>query len=353
MTPSGSLIEFLDVHPLPWLYYDKAKGKFIMIVDNHLMSTYRGCPQHFFNSHVLGLKRKLEGAEAKAERVWFLEFGICLHEMLEEYYKTFRDPYFDMTQFCTKRAAELWAEHQMDDFAEEKEYKSIGGLKGFIGLLIQYVTILSPENEKLRVLGTEVSFGKNLEVPLYIDENLEVYLSGRMDLIVDDGYFICPMDHKSFAVFKGDVALRYATDEGPTGYVYALSVVLPDLVPEEMILKRDCSKILMNLISKAPTKDPRDRFKRVSLRKTSWELEQYKFRMGATAKHMLEDVGRIALGLPIHRNTQVCQNWMHRTCSYFDICRQQSRDGELATIQNGFLTMPLWDTEKVGKDQVE
>ena len=349
MTPSGSLIEFLNVHPLPWLRYDEARGKFIMIVDNHLMSTYRACPQHFINAHVYGIKRK-SAAEA-AERVWFLEFGICLHEMLEMYYKTFREPYFDSIQFCTKEAIAVWNEHQMDEFAEEKEYKTIGGLKGFIGLLIQYVTVLSPENEKLRVLGTEVSFGKNFEVIISADEYFEVYLSGRMDIIVDDGYFICPMDHKSFAVFKGDVALRYATDEGPTGYVYALSTVLPKLVPEEMILKRDCTKILMNLISKAPTKDPQERFKRIALRKTSWELEQYRLRMSTTAKHMLEDMEKVAMSFPVYRNTQVCQNWMHRTCSYFDICRQQSAAGELATIQNGFITMPLWDTEKIGKEE--
>ena len=349
MTQSGNLIEFLKVHPLPWLYYDEAKGKFIMVVDNHLMSTYRACPQHFINAHVLGLRRKT--IEARAERVWFLEFGICLHEMLEMYYKTFRKPYFDMVKFCTEEAVAVWTEHQMDEFTEEKEYKTIGGLKGFIGLLVQYCTVLSPENEKLRVLGTEVSFGKNLEVPLYIGEEFEVYLSGRMDIIVDDGYFICPMDHKSFAVFKGDVALRYATDEGPTGYVFAMSTVLPKLIPEELILKRDCTKILMNLISKAPTKDPLDRFKRIALRKTSWELEQYRMRMQHTASHLLFTVNAFAQGALVYRNTQVCQNWMHRTCSYFDICRQQSREGELVTIKNGFITTPLWDTESIGKEQ--
>jgi hypothetical protein len=349
MTQSGMLIEFLKVNPLPWLWYDEAKGKFILVLDNHLMSTYRACPQHFINAHVLGLRRKTSAE--KPERVWFLEFGICLHEMLEKYYKTFRELYFDKIKFCTEEAIAVWNKHQMDEFSSEKEYQTIGGFKGFVGLLTQYATVLASENEHLRVLGTEVSFGKNLEVPIYIGEEFEVYLSGRMDIIVDDGYFICPMDHKSFAVFKGDVALRYATDEGPTGYVFALSTVLPKLVPEKMLLKRDCSKILMNLISKAPTKDPRERFKRITLRKTTWELEQYKLRMQYTASHLLSTVDAFVQGNPVYRNTQVCQNWMHRTCAYFDICRQQSREGELVTIQNGFTTVPLWDTEKVGKVQ--
>lgn len=348
MYPSRRLIEFLASNPLPWLYWDENKQKFVMIVDNHLLSTYRGCPQHFVYAHIQGLRRKV--STGAPERIWFLEFGIVLHTMLEKYYKNFRNSNFNVVEFCTSEAIDVWNAHRMDEFSEEKEYHAIGGLKGFIALLIQYAHILSPENEKLRVIGTEVGFGKNLEVLLHADEYLEVYLAGRMDLIVDDGYFICPMDHKTFASFKGDVALRYATDEGPTGYVYALSVVLPKLLPQELILKRDCSKILMNFISKAPTAKPEDRFKRVPLRKTQWELEQYRFRMVDSAKHLLETVEAVAMGLPIYRNTQVCQNWFRRTCAYFDIDRQQSREGELVTIQNGFMKVPLWDTELVTND---
>lgn len=342
------LKHYLQAHPLPWLSYDEFKGKFIMIVDNHLMSTYRSCPEHFVNAHVLGLRRK--SSSTGSERVWFLEFGICLHEMLEKYYLNFRSPTFDMVRFCTKEAAATWAEHRMHEFSEEKECKSIGGLAGFIELLIQYTLVLSPENEKLRVLGTEVSFGRNLEVPLYVGPEIEIYLSGRMDVIVDDGYFICPMDHKSFASFRGDMTLKYATDEGPTGYVYALSSVLSSLLPPDLILKRDCSKILMNLISKARTADSKDRFKRIPVRKTAWQLEIYRQRMVATARRMFEDLHNLACSneRSTYRNTQVCQNWFNRNCQYFDICRQGSLDGEMATINNGFITVPLWDTEKVG-----
>lgn len=341
------LILFLKENPLPWLWYDEVSGKFIMVVDNHLMSTYRACPQHYVNTHVYGLRRKSKTAVTTGQRVWFLEFGIVLHEMLDKYYKLFREPDFDWISFCTAEAAKVWYAHEMDEFYEEKEYKSIGGLKGFIGLLIQYAIIFKPQNEHIHVLGTEVSFGKNREVLLHADEYFEVYLAGRMDVIIDDGYFICPMDHKSFAYFKNDPAARYATDEGPTGYIYALSTVLPLLLPEELILKRDCSKILMNLISKTSTPTPQERFKRVAIRKTAWELEQYRLRMSATAKHLLEDMERVACGLSVYRNTSMCDSWFRRECTFKDICRQQSKDGELLTIQNGFIKAPLWDTELI------
>lgn len=341
---SAELKEFLKQRPLPWLWYDEAKEKLILVVDNHLLSTYRACPQHFLFAHVLGLKRKDHGG---ASRNWYLEFGVLLHRRLEVYYKHFRESSFDVQKWAVGETTAAWQDMQMDFHSEHKEYKSIGGLAGLVGLLMQYSTAMSAQNEKLRVLGTEVSFGKNCEVPLWSDCFQEYYLSGRMDVIVDDGYFICPMDHKTMGSFRGDPGLKFETDEGPTGYIYALKTVLPQFVPEEQILKRDCSKILMNLISKQLTTNLPERFKRVPIRKTTEQLEQYRLRMAATCESLLWDMNRIAFNFPIPRNTQVCQNWMHFQCSYFDLCRQASKQGYEATLNNGFVQVQLWDTETV------
>lgn len=346
MNPSGNLIEFLDGNPLPWLRWDSAKQKFILIADNHLLATYRACPQYFINAHVWGyrLKGKLVSG---VERNWFLDFGVILHKMLELYYKNFRNPGFDPIEWIKESAPKMWLEGEMDVHAEHKEYKKIGGMAGFIGLLVQYSVAMSPENEKLRVLGTEVSFGQNLEVPLYIGEVFEMYLAGRMDLIVDDGYFICPMDHKTMGMFKGDPGLKFETEEGPTGYIYALKTVLKEFLPEELILKRDCTKILMNLICKNPTESVAERFKRIPIRKTTEQLIRYQERMISTGEALLIDMKRIATGWSVGRNTQVCQNWMHLQCPYFDVCRQGSTAAEEATLKNGFVRTPIWNTEEV------
>ena len=346
MKPSGQLIEFLDRTPLPWLRYDQEKQKLIMVVDNHLMSTYRACPQHFINSHVYGWRRKSERV-AGVQRNWFLDFGILIHKMLEIYYKDFRKPNFDMQAWAVNRTMQEWVEMEMDAHSEHKEYKLIGGSAGLVALLIQYATFMCPLNEKIRVLGTEVSFGRNCEVPLLLMDDFEVYLAGRMDMIVDDGYFICPLDHKTMATFRGDPGLRFETDEGPTGYIYALATVLPTLMSAEEILKRDCSKILMNLICKTPTSSPQERFKRIQIRKTQWQLMQYQHRMIATAEDLMADMQRVASDMSVRRNSQVCQNWMHQQCTFFDVCRQQSHDAEQMTLNNGFVQVKLWDTEEV------
>ena len=308
---------------------------------------YRACPQHFVYSAIYGVAPKADKMEGEAARIWFLDFGIILHKMIELYYKDFRTPGFEPLKWATERATKEWFEMRMDVHAEHKEYKLIGGLPGFVGLLCQFAHVFTPENEKIRIIGQEVSFGKRGEVPLLVNDDVEFYLAGRMDLIVDDGYFICPMDHKSEGYFKGDPAIRYETEEGPTGYVFALHKLLPQMVEEDQILKRDCNKILMNLISKKPTNTPAERFKRVPLRKTTDQLAQYQDRMITTCVHLLNDVENLAHAMPVYRNTFACTDWKHGLCKYRDVCRQGSREGEQATLQNGYVQVQLWDTEAV------
>jgi len=344
---SSQLVDFLDRTLLPYMHYDHKKKKLIVVIDNHLAQTYRACPQHFFRGNVEGWQRKSAIRENEKARIWFLDFGIILHKMFELYYRDFCKPGFDVNQWAVERAVHEWNEMNMDVHAAEKEYHVIGGVHGFTGILMQYSHIYGAMNEKLRILGSEISFGRAGEVPLYIGKDLEIYLAGRMDLIVDDGYFIGPMDHKSEAAFRGDPALKYETEEGPTGYIYTLSKILPTLVPEDQILKRDCSKITMNLIQKKPTDNPVDRFKRVQIRKTTTQLEDYRQRMCSTVVHLIKDMERYCQGIKLPRNTVMCSNWFHRECSYRDVCRQGSKDGELITLTNGFVKMPLWDTEKV------
>ncbi len=347
MKPTKRLIAFLATNPLPWVYYDEKLGKLIVIVDNHLMQTYRGCASNFFTANVEGYHKKSAIKENEKQRVWNLEFGIILHKMLELYYQNFRKPSFDATAWATERAIKEWSEMNMNVHAEDKEFKMIGGVHGFVGLLIQYCTVMTPQNEHLRILGSEISFGRNKEVPLYIGPDLEIYLAGRMDLIVDDGYFICPMDHKSEGLFRGDPALKYETEEGPTGYIFALSKILPSFVPPDQILKRDCSKILMNLIQKKPTDNPQERFKRAPIRKTAWQLEQYRMRMCSTVVHLIKDLERYTQGIPAPRNTLMCSNWFHKDCVFRDVHRQGSAEGEAATLQNGYIKLPIWNTEAI------
>lgn len=335
---------------VPWLSVHPLSGKVIIVVDNHLLSTYRACASFFMLCHVDGQQPKPRAGQAPERKPWFLEFGIVFHVMIEHYYKHFRDENFSVVKWASELAYSVWTKHDMDYFkGRHPEYDTIGGLVGFQAMLIAYAHRFTPENEKLRVIGTEVAFGKNKEIPLYIGPTVEIYLAGRMDVIVDDGYFIMPMDHKTCGTLKRDPLERYLTDEGPTGYVYALHKILPKMVSPETIIKRDCNRILMNFISKQfDQKAPLDRFKRQIILKSEEALEMYQLRMIATVQDLLENLERHFNNFPIPRDTQHCTDWYHAKCMYYDVHRQNSREGEQATLQNGFTILPIWDTETVG-----
>jgi len=342
----------LEKYQLPWLRYDHEIGKFVLVVDNHLLSTHRTCADAFMLMHVQGHHPK-PGYGVPNLRRWYLDFGLVFHKMMESYYKEFRNEKFDVVEWST-RSWIHWDKMNIDGlYAQHPEYQQIGGYKGFVGILLQYAHRFKAENEKLRILGTEIAFGKNREIVLYENERIIICLAGRMDVIVDDGFFIMPMDHKTTGTFKNDPLDRYIIDEGPTGYIYALKKILPKYVPEEYIMKRDCHRILINMIAKnPPVKDTMDRFRRLCIWKTDEQLALYEQRMIVDCENLIKDLARFSDGVPVARDTSHCTNWFFGKCMFFDVHRQNDLSGEQTTLSNGFVRLPIWDTENISLNGV-
>ena len=340
------MIDFLKDHPeIHWLAINEETGLFELTLDNHMLSTFRNCPSHFMTAFVDGVQLRTGG------RSWFLDFGILFHKMVEEYYTIFREPGFNILDWATTRAPEEWKAAEMNFHSAHKEYKVIGGVIGFTTLIISYALKFSPDNERLRVIGTEIGFGKGREVLLGIVRGfLSCFLSGRIDVLVDDGTHITPLDHKTMNSFRSDPAGKYEVDEGPTGYIYAVGKILPSLVPPEMILKRRCDRILMNFISKTPTEKPEDRFRRLPIYKTTEQLSSYQERMLLTGEDIFRSLLSYVQTGHAQRNTGMCNSWFMRDCPYLPIHRQGSKRDELLIIDSMYSAKPIWDTEMVGKE---
>ena len=351
--PSTQLIDFVCEAQLPWISYSEERGRLVLVIDNHLLSTYRACPQYFMNYAVEGWRKRSEFGPG-VEKNWFLDFGILFHKMMEEYYRSFREESFTLESFAIDSAFKHWDEMGMDQHLSHKEAQEMGGYPGFAGMLIQYAVQFKAENERLRVISTEIAFGKKHEVPIYewggpeSDSPLfchaDIYLAGRIDILADDGIYILPMDHKTMGIFPKDPTIRFHTDDGPTGYVYAMNKILPRIISPELILKRQCNKILMNLISKRVPKEG-SRFKRLPLFKSEAMLEAYRQRQIGTVNNLLSDLDSYVRSLGVQRDSSKCYNWYYKDCAYLDVCRQQDASAEQATLQNGFTKLKIWDTE--------
>jgi len=358
MKPTTQLINFIEEAKLPWIYYSPERGRIVVILDNHLLSTYRKCSQFFMHYAVEGLRKK---QLAGSGREWFFDFGILFHKMMEEFYRhnNFKKAGFSLEKFAIDKAFYYWREMLMDVHLSHKECQEMGGYPGFAGMLIQYATQFKAENERLNILQTEVAFGKGLEVPIYVwgeEHNTQlfcwadIYLSGRYDIIADDGYYIIPLDHKTLGSFRSDPMSRFVIDDGPTGYIYGLNKVLPTIkeIPEDLILKRQCNRISMNLISKSVPKEG-SRFRRLPIYKSEAQLELYRQRQISTVTNLLSDLDLYVRSLGVPRDTSKCSSFYFQSnlCTYFDVCRQQDTSSEQTTIANGYEKLPVWDTEAI------
>lgn len=350
----GELLEKSKIH---WLSLNPNTGIFDMVVDNVILSAFRACPMYGIEAFVRGIGSK--------GRDWNLDFGIVFHDAMKYYYTNFRNSDFNMEKFV-KLAGQMWMDNNMKIHNTHKGFADLGGLLGFGGLLVQYVQRFGPENERLRVIGTEIAFGHNKEVPIgsvstlsyhkstgYKDESryydnpwLNLYLSGRMDLLVDDGTAICPLDHKTKTSFKRDITLEYSLDEGPTGYVYAVNKILPKVVSDPALLKRNSNKIIMNFILKGLPKDG-DRFRRINMMKTQEDLANYEQRMLSSAEYIFRNLVLYASGGTPFRDTSKCTNWYMHDCPYLAIHRQNSKENEEKIIQSFYEIKPVWNTEEV------
>jgi hypothetical protein len=342
------LNEYLQTHKdIHWIKKTDS-GSYDLILDNTLFSTFRSCPQLFFDLYAEGYKPKSQGG-----RSWILDFGILFHAMVEIYYKEFRTPGFDPKVWALEVGSEKWEAANMNVHSNHREFISMNGMMGFCLLLLQYAERFSADNERIRVIATEISFGRNKEVPLgsIFDGVVNVYLSGRIDVLVDDRDSICPLDHKTKGTLKGDYSKFYEIDEGPTGYVYALNKILPSILEAAGAgaesLSRDCNKIIMNYISKSIPKDPSERFARKPIYKTQAQLNSYQQRMLLSAEDLFTSLVRYSSTGLASRHTNVCTMHFGSDCVMLPVHSQNSPSNELTVLNALYERKKIWNTEEV------
>lgn len=321
-------------------------GVLEIYLDHHALALYRACPARFKLEIMDGIKTPVP--EGVGTGFWSLECGILVHRILEHYYQNFRNENFTM-QDVMGYAGHLWYEMSMEYFKEDKGYKNLGGLTGLLALIMMYWQRFGPENERLRVIGTELYFGKGKEVPLLTQPSyglpFRFYYAGKIDLLVDTGDYIAPLDHKSTGDYRGkDPQQRFVIQEGMTGYVYANKFMVRNVLGLEPGA-RGLNMILMNHIQ-LKSASIQDRFKRLPLYKTDSELEAWRLRQIATVR----DIVNMAIGtilepqLPPWQDASKCDNWYHSECLYKKLHRVDPLT-QISVAKNEFVRKPIWNPE--------
>ena len=333
MTPTAQAISLEKIKFLckryHWLQWDEENQELCMFMDHQMLSTLRMCEQKFVYEHVLNLR-------PRGHKAWSLVFGAWLHFILQEYYEYNRlndGKLIEINKFLQYCRAK-WLELNLDAYKDEDKYQDISGYDGASALAVSYYAYY--HEQRMRVVATEIPFGFDKEVYLgkfwleieYIGIYVKCYLTGRMDLLIDNGHKVGPVDHKHTHIFRGDEWTKYNPQDGITGYIYATDAVIKKFFPD---YDRVCrTGWIFHIQGKAPsvnrkTKSLNPRFKVTVIDKTDAHLLEYIKRQVETFKRAL---ALLTLSKVPEWTTTSCHNIYNRRCEYVPVDEQDYNNRE-------------------------
>lgn len=352
-----------------WVKYDKDTNTIELYLDNYMLSAARQCEAKFYLEHLLWVKPRYDTTRRKP---WFLDFGEYIHWCVENFYNSFKllgHP--PAVASWIDECKMMWAVMKMDDYglledkqpSDYKKYVDVKGWEGVSGLLIQYYAFYM--DLRVRIIDTEITFGHNKEVYLgsvyyqhelqpigewsssYRMDEIRCYLTGRIDLLVDNGYKIGPVDHKTTHKFDGWEHQDFNPHDGMTGYILAINEIMKKYRESGQTKLPMCTGGWIYHISACTPSTPRDktkkpepRFKTTPIDKTEIALSDYKSRQLSTFKRIAE---MLFNDKTPEWNTVTCNNIFFRPCEYKSIHEQPSNEWENMIKQFYQITTP-WDT---------
>ena len=342
MTPQEAAAKY------PWIKIDPVSNIIELFLDHQMLSTLRTCESKFILEHVLNIR-------PKGHRAWALVFGAWLHFALEDYYEHIKNhdgkPPDPMAWLA--KAKVKWVELKIDAYKGiEDKYEDVGGWDGACSLLVQYYAFYM--EQRLRVVATEIPFGFNREVYLgefwlNIDSNrpwlIKCYLTGRIDLLVDNGYMIGPVDHKHTHMFRGDEWDKFNPQDGITGYIFGTNSIIQKYFPDwnKPCITGWIFHIQGHHAAKArKTGEIRPRFKVSRIDKMPSQFDDYVARNLSTFKRVLELLFKDKV--PEWATTS-CHNIYNRDCEYLTIHKQPREEWPHIIEQFYNITTP-WNPNK-------
>jgi hypothetical protein len=361
-----------------WCKYDKNTNTVELYLDHYMLSGLRLCEAKFYLEHLLWVKPKpiiiSEGQWSR--KPWFLDFGEYIHWCLEQFYNHFKhNKTAPSVDFWMQQCRIKWLLMKMDEYkdsvikADATKYHDIHGWDGVATLLIQYYVFYM--DMRLRVIDTEITFGHNKEVfvggfkqgkehwspyRLYLEYDIKCYLTGRIDLLVDNGYKIGPVDHKTTHKFDGFEHKDFNPQDAMTGYIYATHEILKNYSHDISEKIPECKGGWIFHISACTPSTPRDktqkqgpRFKTTPIDKTTSQLEDFKQRQLSTFKRVAE---LLFNDKTPEWNTTACNNIFFRQCEYKPIHEQPSEQWK-DTIERFYQISSPWDTRNMAKKETD
>lgn len=282
-----------------------------IVFDASQYDLFRLCEQRFYLRHKLNLSPVGDKNEN-------LDRGNLIHICCETYYESLRTgakyDYAVSAALMKMREASVLDSDLDEDF-----------ISGLISTMEEYFDHWRVADQSFTIVEVEKPF-------LYLlheDEEVRIYMAGKIDLIVSDNtYTNLPYDHKSFKRSGpvSDMSNQFKN------YCNAMN----------------SNYLIVNRIGLQKSLKPHEKYLRVMLTYDHLKLQQWRDNTVKVLMYYLRCVAENSWPL----NETSCDKF-NRRCEYYDICNSSGQEAKEYKINSQFIQVEPWDVTQVLKKSSE
>lgn len=278
---------------------ESKKQQINLIMDSSVLNTFEKCPTLMKYQYVDNLR--LKGIKSKA-----LEKGDLLHLPLKYYYNLKKEgkDFEECIKVGTEKLLKYAPKLSLDD----------ADIQDVMTAFLSYAEFY--RFERWTVIDTERPF----RIVIYEDAELRIILQGRIDLIVDTGQIICPVDHKSESRKNEAVPLSNQF----MAYCFAAK----------------SNNLVVNKIGFQSSLKASEKYYRTLLSYEDDNLEEWRDEMIFKVRELL---GYAEVNWFPHRYSS-CQD-KYGKCMFHDVCHTHRAAREIR-LMSQFEVQPAWDPFK-------
>lgn len=281
-------------------------SKINIVFDSSQYDMFRLCEKRF--NYRYNLNKTLP---TKAKQ---LDRGTLVHLACETYYQGLKD----RLSYDYATAAALLKVREVGVMESDLQAEDVNRV---LEVMEEYFDYWRVADQGFEIVEVEKAF----IYLLYEDDEVRVYMAGKIDLITNDNkYTNLPTDHKSF---------ERSYDVGRMGNQFKNYAV----ATESMILQ-------VNKIGFQKTLKPHEKYLRVPISFDHLILQEWKDNVVKVIFHYLNCVAQNSWPM----NETSCDKF-NRKCEYYNVCDSSGQEAKEYKLESDFISVDKWDVSAVLK----
>lgn len=342
-------------------------GRYRFRVDHHKINDFNTCDRYFNYRHMADANGQVWGGKTLNMKI---ALGSWWSRVMEMFYHEMTYGTLPSEHVMYRFASDAWAELDMERYKTQDQksleiYEKFGGPDGGRLMALEYYNAFGAAHfTQWQVIGAELGFGWQDELPLGEDDKVVVYYGGKPDLILLDKSqnMIMPLDFKTKDNVPGNVNVMFKPHPQTAGYIFAVGKLLTQLkgqvlehvtpatsVPPILDIKAPTKCVIMMCARFRPTEKPRDgirkpRFIPVYPNYTADEIEEWRQSVMEKCRRLRDSIER-----SVWTPRESACHLFYNGCQFRRVCSMPQNVRE-ASLRSDFVKIDPWKPYDVEED---